>query len=125
MSDGTRDLLSFAIGRNVWELVTLVVLNQTPSLQKDGSFTVTRDKPTKMARVVSLTQNEINRLIAGGVTVNDGYSVSFAEEVTKVPDQVIRANGVYLKVVKFTVAENASVFICDAAPLAPNEGFEP
>lgn len=115
----TRDLLPYSIGRNVSEDVTLTVLGQT--LQDDGSFNVAETTVIKKARVVPLTQSEINRLIAGGITINKGYSISFPGEVVKVPDLITLANGLLVRVVSFTVEEGASVFIASMPSLGPED----
>lgn len=121
MGDITRNLYPYAIGRNTVEQVTLVNLSNV--LKDDGSFTVTRETIPKKARVVALTQSEIIRLIEGGITINQGISVSLSEMVTKVPDQIVRNDGLVLKVVIHSIQEGCSVFITDAAPLAPNNDF--
>lgn len=122
MGDITRNLYPYAIGRNTVETVTLVTLTQV--FNNRGTYTNTPVAEEKKARVVALTQAEIIRLAEGGITANQGVSISLAEEVTKVPDRIKRANGVFYKIVVHSVQEGCSVFIADVAPLAPNKGYE-
>lgn len=117
MGAGTRDLLPYTVGRNVFETVTLVTLLSVPSAADDGSFSVQKINYTTSARVVALTPNEITRLAEGGITVNQGQSVALVGELVKAPDQVIRADGTLLKVIRYTIEEGASVFLCDTPPL--------
>lgn len=111
----TRDLLPYAIGRNTPECVTAIVVIPFPL--DDGSFTFYKAEIRVMARVVPLTQNEINRLAERGITIQNGVSVSMVREFGKVPDSIIREDGTYMKVVKFTNREGALVMVCDVPAL--------
>jgi len=117
MGVATRDLLPYAIGRNVTETVVLVTLLAQESVNDDGSYSFYKEQIEAEARVVGLTSSEIQRLREAGITLNQGFSVALTGELTKSPDQVQRANGLLLKVVAYTIEEGASVFLCDAAPL--------
>ena len=117
MGDITRDLLSYAIGRNVVETVTLITLLAQESAADDGSFSFYKEEVRAKARVVALTSSEIQRLREAGITLNQGVSVALVGERQKAPDQVQRADGTLLKVVAYTIEEGASVFLCDAPPL--------
>lgn len=105
----TRDLLPFSVGRNVSESITLIYTGKV--LKKDGSFDVTPTTETKLARVVPLTRSEINRLLVAGITINNGYSISFPGEVIKVPDLITLANGLQVRIKDHTVEEGTSVFV--------------
>ncbi len=117
MGAATRDLLSFAVSRARTETVTLVTVYATPSPALDGTYTFYTEDSQALARVVGLTSNETERLAAGGISLNQGFSVAIVGEVQKSPDRVIRADGTVLKVMRNTVEEGASVFICDMPPL--------
>lgn len=118
MSALTRDLLPYAVGRAVTENVILITYKDLqPSDALDGSYRYFKEETETKARVVALTSNEIERLAAGGLTLNRGVRVALVGEVTKDPDQIVRASGVVLKVMQSTVEEGASVFLCDIAPL--------
>lgn len=117
MGDITRDLLPYAIGRNVVEKVVLITLLSQPSADDDGSFTFYKEEIEADARVVALTSSEIQRLRESGITLNRGFSVALVGERQKAPDQVQRADGTLLKVTAYTIEEGASVFLCDAPPL--------
>lgn len=110
MSYITRDLASLAISRNAGETVTLVVKNVTAN--GDGSYSAAPGtNPTAIARIVDLTPKEIQRLQDKGITINTGVSISIVGELAKAPYQVIRANGVILTVVEFTISENVSIMM--------------
>jgi hypothetical protein len=111
----TRDLFSYAVIRNETETITLV--SSVKTLQDDGSFTLVNSSVPKLARVVPLTRSEINRLLEGGITINKGYSISFAEEITVIPDYITLANGLNVKVVDYAVEEGCSVFVADLPAL--------
>lgn len=117
MGDVTRDLLSYAIGRNTVETVVLVTLLPQESAADDGSFSFYKEEIQAAARVVALTSSEIQRLREAGITLNRGFSVALVGERQKAPDQVIRADGTLLKVTAYTIEEGASVFLCDMPPL--------
>ena len=112
----TRDLLSFAVGRNAGEEVTLV---SYPSSTKngDGSYTPTVVETTALARVVDLTPNQIKRLQEKGLTIHDGVSISIVGELAKAPQKIRRADGRAYTVRDFTIEENASIFIADLPAL--------
>lgn len=113
----TRDLLAYAVARDVMETVTLVTLYPTPSVNGDGTFTFFKKENAVQARVVALTSNEIERLAAGGITVNKGVSVALTGELVKTPDQVIRADGTLMKVTAFTIEEGTTILTADIPPL--------
>ncbi len=100
-----------AIARNAGEEVVFKIKTQVPA--GDGSFQVYTRELKKMARVVNLQPNEIQRLQEKGVTLNQGVSISIADEFTTAPDKITRADGTVMKVVDYTIAENISVFIAD------------
>jgi hypothetical protein len=111
----TRDLLSYGISRNAGEEVTLVI--KSFSANGDGSYENISTETLKLARVVDLQPNQIQRLQANGITIHAGVSVSITGELEKSPDQIIRPNGQKYKVIDFTISENASIMICDLLPL--------
>lgn len=116
MSYVTRDLLSFALSRTAGELVTLV----TKFLTANGDGSYSRGVPEEvqsLARVVDLQPREIERLASAGITVTKGVSISIVGELDKAPDQVVRADGTILRVVSFTIAENATIMIGDVPPV--------
>lgn len=117
----TRDLLAFAVARSRTETVTLVTLSPSQSVSKDGSYSFFKEEVSALARVVPLTSSEIERAAMAGITLNQGFSVAVSGELTKSPDQVIRANGQLLKVIRYTIEEGSSVFLCDA-PALGNDG---
>jgi hypothetical protein len=116
MSYITRDLLSYAVGRNAGEEVTLVT-NSVFTSNGDGSYTPTTAETVPFARVVDLTPNQIKRLQDKGLTIHNGVSVSVVGELDKAPDKMIRADGTIYKIIDYTIAENASIFICDLPAL--------
>lgn len=119
MSAITRNLLPFAISRNRQETVTLVTI--FPELQKNGSFNFFKEETQVLARVVSLTPNEIERLQVAGITIKKGVSISIVGELEKIPDSVITADGTTKKVVTFTADEGATILIADEPSLG-NDG---
>lgn len=121
MGSVTRDLLPFAVGRNLSEVVTTVTVYAEPSADDDGSYNFDKVEASVLARVVALTQNEINRLRAGGITIQDGVSVSLVGEYAKCPDQIIRADGTLMKVVDFTIEEGATILVA-SVPALGNDG---
>lgn len=118
----TRDLLPFAVGRNAGETVDLLVLSPTPLA--DGSFSVVGSESDQAARVVNLSPSEIQRLREGGITISEGVSVSFVGEPVKIPDSVILASGVRVKVKHYTRSEGATVLICSVPALGADEEEE-
>lgn len=116
MGAATRDLLPFAVGRARSETVTVVTLKDVV-LQDDGSASFYKEELQMLARVVALTSNEIERLQAGGLTINQGVSVAIVGELAKCPESIIRADGTIVKIVKFTIEEGATVMIGDVAAL--------
>jgi len=114
MSDVTRNLASFALSRNVPELVTAIIKTVVPA--GDGSYTSTKIQTAYQARVVDLQPTELKRLQDRNFSINSGYSVAIVGELAKAPDQFIRASNQLLKVIDFTIAEGISVFVCDAPP---------
>ena len=96
-------------------MIETVVLAQVES--GDGSFSDNPVQTPVLARVVDLQPNEIKRLMDKGITIQSGISVAIVGELVKAPDQIIRANGTIMKVVDFTISENATVLACDVMPL--------
>lgn len=111
----TRDLLSFGIGRNAGERVTLIT--KIFSQVGDGSYSSIVDETSILARVVDLQPNQIKRLQERGITVQNGISISIVGELPRSPDQVVRQDGSIYKIIDFTISENASIFIADRPPL--------
>jgi hypothetical protein len=116
MSYVTRDLLSFAVGRNAGEEVTLVTYG-TFTNSGDGSYVPEITEETKLARVVDLQPNQIKRLQDKGLTVHNGVSISIVGELEKSPDKIRRSDGTEYKIIDFTISENASIFIGDLPAL--------
>lgn len=117
MSYLTRDLLPLALSRASGESVVLITKQVVA--EGDGSYSVTPAETTALARVVALTSSEIQRLQDKGITVNQGFSISIPSELSKAPDQVVRADGSVLKVVRYTIEEGASVMIADMPAYGP------
>ncbi len=106
----TRDLLSYAVGRNAGEQVTLVTY-PTFDNNGDGSYSPNEVETSGVfARVVDLTANEIKRLQDKGITIHDGVSISIVGELTKAPYKVRRADGTEYVIMSYTISENASIF---------------
>jgi len=116
----TRDLLSYAIGRNVSEEITLIT--QEPVANGDGSYNPQPVESQAFARVVALVQSEITRLAMAGITLQQGVSIAIVGELVKIPDRIIRADGTLLKVVQYTVEENVTVMIADVPGLGSDGG---
>ena len=116
----TRDLLSYAIGRNVSEEITLIT--QEPVANGDGSYNPQPVESQAFARVVALVQSEITRLAMAGITLQQGVSIAIVGELAKIPDRIIRADGTLLKIVQYTVEENATVMIADVPGLGSDGG---
>ena len=116
----TRDLLSYAIGRNVSEEITLIT--QEPVANGDGSYNPQPVESQAFARVVALVQSEITRLAMAGITLQQGVSIAIVGELVKIPDRIIRADGTLLKIVQYTVEENATVMIADVPGLGSDGG---
>ena len=112
----TRNLLSFAVGRNAGEEVTLIT-NATLTFDGDGSYTPNKTETSIRARVVDLSPNQIKRLQDKGLTIHSGVSISVVGELAKAPDKVRRADGTEYKIIDFTISENASIFIGDLPAL--------
>jgi len=110
----TRKLLSYSIRRALTDSVWLNFIEKTPN--GDGSFTTTYRPEQVMARVVALSQADIQRLQSAGITLFGGVSVALPYEVQTVPDSVIYESATY-KVESFTVAQGASIFILPEKPI--------
>lgn len=111
----TRQLLPFAIQRTTMEEITLVFSDKT--FQDDGSFILDPlDEQVVKARIIALTSNELQRLRDGGVTINEGVSVSVIGELVQVPDYVKFEIDQIYRVVRYTFEQGVSIMIVDTLP---------
>lgn len=112
----TRDLLSFAVGRNAGEMVTFITLG-TFNNNNDGSYSPIETETEIRARIDDLTISQIKRLQDRGITINQGINISVVGELEKQPDRVRRSDGTTYKIIDYAIVENASVMIADLPPL--------
>ncbi len=111
----SRNLFAYAIKRRAGTQVILVYKNVGQD-NGDGSFTLQEKKEYVRGFLVDMTDNAIERLKEGGITVNKGVILSIPYPLTNAPDEVFYGSS-RGRVVKFTIAESISVMTLDIAPL--------
>ena len=115
----TRNLLCFSINRTAGYAVTLNFSGKTRN--NDGSFTLVASQMVKMANVVDLSEDEIQRLQEGGITINSGIMVTIPEELDNIPDSITFDSGMYqsdtFKVERDVISENCTIMTCSRLPI--------
>lgn len=110
----TRNLLCYAINRTAGYLVTLNFSGKT--FNTKGFFDKTYAPVNKMAGVVDLSDDDIQRLRDGGITINFGIMVTIPEELANIPDSITYGDDRY-KVEKSVISEHVSILYCSRWPL--------
>ena len=113
MSSVTRGLACFAASRVAGYLITLNY--STKVLQNDGSYTLTSAPISLMADVVDLSEDQIQRLQEGGITINDGISITIPSELPSIPDTITFGTDTYT-IMQDVISENTTVLICSRKP---------
>ena len=110
----TRNLFPYAIQRTTMEEITFAYSEK--SFKDDGSFELEPEYEAVKARLITLTLKDIQRLQEGGITIEKGISVSVVNELTRIPDFIIREGEEIYRVVSYTFREGVSVLVCDSLP---------
>ena len=110
----TRDLACFATNRTAGYLITLNY--STKVLQNDGSYVLTAAPTSVMADVVDLSEDQIQRLQEGGITINNGISISIPSELPKIPDTITFGQDTYT-IMQDVISENTTVLTCSRKPI--------
>jgi len=113
----TRKLLCLSMKRSAREEITIHYSTKTPA--GDGSYNLVYTPETLLAGVVDLSEDQINRLQSGGITINDGIMVTIPKELPKIPDYISQGTGsttAYYKIEKDVIAENVTIMTCSRQP---------
>lgn len=105
----TRNLLSYTANRLNGYPITLNY--STKTLLDDGSFLVEQNPVNEMAYVVDLSEDQIQRLQNGGITVNNGISVMLPKMITQIPDSIVYGQDTYT-ILQNVLSEDVSIFLC-------------
>lgn len=115
----TRNLLCFAINRTAGYLITLNF--STKVFNPKGFYDITPSTVQKMAYVVDLSEDEIQRLQSGGITINSGIMVTIPEELANIPDSISFGDGMYsdstFKVERDVISEHCTIMTCSRWPI--------
>lgn len=91
----------------------IILVFSDKTFENDGSFDLTTTETPIRARVIDLQPSDIQRLQEGGITINQGISISVIGELEKVPDYVKLEVDEIFRVVSYTFREGVSVMIVD------------
>lgn len=79
--------------------------------QLDGSYLLSESQVVEKAGVVDLSEDQINRLQNGGITVNEGIVVTLPKELVFIPDSIIYGEDRY-KILKNVISEHVTILTC-------------
>jgi len=114
IQDTFRGVVTGALSRVADTSAELVFLDLTDA--DDGSFDTTERVTPAKGFFTRLNAEQIQRLQAGGVTINSGAHFSLPYELNETPNE-IRVAGQRFAIVDASIAAGSSVFMLDRKPL--------
>jgi len=114
MSELTRDLLPMAAARLA--MFTIILNYSTKVFANEGHYNLTPAPQSVQADVIDLSDDEIQRLQDGGITVNNGIKITLYFEITSLPDTITYGLNTYT-IIQSVINEGTSVLTCSRKPL--------